>query len=482
MKRTALILMAAFLAAGCTGVPKVWDSCGQLPSMTPDYSNVVIPRNIAPMNFIIDTPGDRFVTVLKSDAGETVLRGRTVKIPMRRWRRLLESDSISINVFVQRDGQWIRMKQFSMTASDPIDRYVTYRLIPPSFQQYEDISICQRDLESFGEKAIYRNMAVMKPARGQGQCVNCHSFQNYGTENFQLHLRQYEGGTVIVHDGKVRKVNLKRSQTAVSTAVYPSWHPFLPLVAYSTNSTVQYFHTSHPDRVEVFDDASDLVLYNVETDVLTPVLTTPDRLECFPSWSQDGRTLYYVQAVHDIPDGEDRHRYTLSQTDSIRYDIYAMPFNTATMEWGAPYRVFNASAAGCSATHPRLSPDGRRLMFSLGSHGIFHVWHNDADLWMLDMTSGQARALDELNSDRAESYHSWSHDGRWVIFGSRREDGEYTRLFISHLQPDGTFSKPFTIPQKDPHSNSMRVYSYNIPEFTTERVKYGPRRLLRAMR
>ena len=156
--------MAAFLAAGCTGVPKVWDSCGQLPSMTPDYSNVVIPRNIAPMNFIIDTPGDRFVTVLKSDAGETVLRGRTVKIPMRRWRRLLESDSISISVFLQRDGQWIRMKEFSMTASDPIDRYVTYRLIPPSFQQYEDISICQRDLESFGEKAIYRNMAVMKHA------------------------------------------------------------------------------------------------------------------------------------------------------------------------------------------------------------------------------------------------------------------------------------------------------------------------------
>lgn len=450
--------------------------------MTPDYSDVVIPRNIAPMNFSIDTPGDRFVTVFKSDACSTVVNGKTVKIPKRKWRRLTASDSFEITVFVHRDGQWIRMKDFSMTASDPIDRYVTYRLIPPSFQQFEDISICQRDLESFGEKAVYRNTAVMKPARGQGQCVNCHSFQNYGTSNFQMHLRQYEGGTIIVRDGKAKKVNLKRSAQAVSAAVYPSWHPSLPLIAYSTNSTIQYFHTSDPDRIEVFDDASDLVLYNVETDVLTPVLTTSNRLECFPSWSPDGKTLYYVQAVHNVPSEEVRHQYTLEIADSIRYDIFAMPFNTLTMKWGTPYKVFDASAGGHSATLPRLSPDGRFLMFALGSHGIFHVWHNDADLWMMDMDSGEARALDELNSTDAESYHSWSHDGKWVIFGSRREDGEYTRLFIAHMQPDGTFSKPFTIPQKDPHSNSLRVYSYNIPEFTVEKVKTGPRRLIRATR
>ena len=90
---------------------------------------------------------------------------------------------------------------------------------------------------------------------------------------------------------------------------------------------------------------------------------------------------------------------------------------------------------------------------------------DEADLWLLDLETGEVRPCDELNSLRAESYHAWSANGRWVVFGSRRLDGRYTRLYISHFDGRGRFSKPFLMPQEDPAENRLRLKSFNIPEF-----------------
>lgn len=76
---------------------------------------------------------------------------------------------------------------------------------------------------------------------------------------------------------------------------------------------------------------------------------------------------------------------------------------------------------------------------------------------------------DILNSSDVESYHSWSSNGRWVIFSSKRIDGRYTRLYVAHW--DGKrFTKPLLLPQKNPEHNRERLYSYNIPEFAKTAV------------
>ena len=93
----------------------------------------------------------------------------------------------------------------------------------------------------------------------------------------------------------------------------------------------------------------------------------------------------------------------------------------------------------------------------------------------MDLTDRSIRRLDELNSPEVESYHSWSSNGKWVIFSTRREDGAYTRLYISHLEDNGTFSKPFALPQRDPDFNTEFLYSYNIPEFMKEPVRISPK-------
>ena len=94
---------------------------------------------------------------------------------------------------------------------------------------------------------------------------------------------------------------------------------------------------------------------------------------------------------------------------------------------------------------------------------------------MIDLRNSTVRSLSELNSPEVESYHSWSSNGKWVIFSTRREDGAYTRLYIAHMEKDGTFSKPFALPQHDPDFNRTFLYSYNIPEFMKEPVRISPR-------
>jgi hypothetical protein len=83
----------------------------------------------------------------------------------------------------------------------------------------------------------------------------------------------------------------------------------------------------------------------------------------------------------------------------------------------------------------------------------------------MDLSTGDVSPADALNSDDADSYHSWSSNGRWVLFSSRRLDGRYTRLFLAHFDGEGNFGKPFLLPQKKYSHNVLRLKSYNVPEF-----------------
>lgn len=92
----------------------------------------------------------------------------------------------------------------------------------------------------------------------------------------------------------------------------------------------------------------------------------------------------------------------------------------------------------------------------------------------MDLTDGSVRAMDEINSPDTESYHSWSSNGRWVIFSSRRTDGNFTRLYIAHIDKDGRGTKPFELPQADPSYHHELMRSYNIPEFMRGPVTISP--------
>lgn len=503
------------LMTGCDthpAIPAKHVSTSQHVDILPDYTDVTIPPNIAPLNFSVQ--GDSItecVAEIISPAGTyTYGKGRKVIINADEWQQMLSQSigqSLKVQMYTESAGEWRAHPAFDIhVAPDSIDRYVSYRLIPP-YNTYERISLCQRNLEDFEEVEYYNNQMLDTPQKGH--CVNCHAFQNYRTDRMQLHVREQYGGTIIYDHGQLGKYNMKLPET-ISSGVYPAWHPSLNLIAYSTNLPFLEVHTDGLTKSEVQDSESGLILYDADHRQVIPICNEPELLETFPSWSPDGQWLYYSVAEFTFFTKESsttskearlsrQHDITNRYRD-VHYDIYRRHFDAGTLTFGPPEPVLLASEQAKSATLPRISPDGRWLLTSIGNNGCFHVYHPEADLYVTDLTPpadsclsapdsmdinhhpvGVTYPLDAANSERAESYHNWSSNSRWIVFQSRRRDNNYTRLYFSWFDAEGRSHKAFEMPQRDPDYELLHLNSYNIPEFTIEAVQPTPAQFANAV-
>lgn len=464
------------LTACSQQLPSEFTKSDQLPKIYPDYVDVTVPVNIAPLTFEMDDESEEMAVRYSFGEEEIICRGTKSQPDISDWKQLAaaaKGKAIQVETYACKGGQWTRFKPFNIYVSpDSIDAYISYRLIYPSYVSYEELNISQRSLENYDESVIYDNMLC---SEGQNaQCINCHNYQQYNPERMQFHARQNHGGTVITYDGKIRKISMG-NDSILSAGVYPTWHPVLPLIVYSTNMTRQNFHVNDPNKIEVYDTESDLIAYDVVKNEVTNIENDPNELEVFPFWAPDGKTLYYCSAHFEYPDSiENKDMYLLSHSNKVRYNIYRKSFDPATMEFGPRELVFAADSLEQSATLPRISPDGRYLLFTMGKYGVFHIWHHDADLWMIDLSNGEVRLAEELNSPDTESYHSWSSNGKWVVFSSRRDDGIYTRPFIAHIDNNGKGTKPFELPCADPDYHRQFMKSYNVPEFMRGPVTIKP--------
>jgi hypothetical protein len=504
------------LLTACTPqLPAQYDESERLPKIYPDYTDVTIPANIAPLTFELDEEADEMIARYATDNAEIICAGK-MQPDLDDWRDLInaalanlpsEGASIQVDVFARHSDRWTHYKPFHITVSpDSIDPWLSYRLIPPSYISYEALTISQRCIENYDERVIYDNILCGKEK--DGQCINCHNYQQYNPERIQFHARQTHGGTIIAYDGMIKKVNMN-NDSILSAGVYPAWHPWLKFIVYSTDKTVQNFHTTDRNKIEVYDTASDLIAYDIDRGDVTNIENDPDEFEVFPAWAPDGRTLYFCSA-HFVRNTAIKNASTdvISRIDTLCYRLYRKSFDPETMQFGpkelviAPTNLLPKGEAlsaentdsiasptggklegatpiggrleGASAVLPRISPDGRYLLFTVAHHGYFHIWHHDADLWLLDLQTGEARSLDEVNSPDTESYHTWSSNGRWIVFSSRRDDGSFTRPFFAHFDGNAHFSKPFELPTADPHFHRQFMKCYNIPELMRGPVTITP--------
>jgi len=417
--------------------------------------------------------------------GEEILCGGWQALPdIDDWKDMAEKakgSSIKVEVYASHDGKWTKYKPFDIFVSpDSIDTYLSYRLISPSYVTYEELTLSQRCLENYDESVMVDNMLC--GTETQGQCVNCHNYQMYNPSRMQFHARQNHGGTIIAYDGKIEKINMK-NDSIISAGVYPAWHPTEKLIAYSTDKTAQVFHTGDINKIEVFDSESDLILFDIDKNEVSNIEADTAEFEVYPAWSPDGKYLYYCSAHIEYKDTVPHDQELMLHLLDIRYSIYRKSFDVKTRSFGPRELVFDAAAQGKSATLPRISPDGRFLLFSLAKEGCFHIWHKDADLWMIDLQKGsEAAPLKRANSDECESYHTWSSNGRWIVFSSRRDDGNFTRPFIAHIDKDGNDTKAFELPQADPNFHREFLKSYNIPEFMKGKVTVTPQQFAKILK
>lgn len=448
--------------------------------MYPDYRDVTLPPNIAPLNFMVRNAADNYVATFEAK-GRQVVAGRKdgkIEIDTTEWRALTRAargGDIKVTVYAETDGTWQRYPEYTLhVAQEDIDPYLSYRLIEPGYELYRQVGLYQRNLTNFEVQTIYENNRA--PEREDDHCVNCHNYQNYSPSRMLFHVRGNHGGTILAENGKIRRLALK-GDSILSAAVYPSWHPTKNLLVFSTNKTGQAFHTLDKQKIEVMDEASDLIFYDVDHNTVRNIIRTPGTLENFPCWSPDGRKVYYCAAT--LPDLKTQpdslhSRIIVNQYDSLRYNLMSIDFDERTQTFSNPQLVVDCVAMNKSVSVPRVSPDGRYLLFTLGDFGQFHIWHKSSDLYVKDLQTGRVYPLTEANSPDVDSYHTWSSNGRWIVFSSRRDDGSYTRPYIAYFDRQGRAHRAFMLPQEDPETNLLLMKSYNVPELTRDAVRYSP--------
>jgi hypothetical protein len=120
-------------------------------------------------------------------------------------------------------------------------------------------------------------------------------------------------------------------------------------------------------------------------------------------------------------------------------------------------------------------------MFCACDYGNFPVFQPGSDLYLLDTSSGKCDKL-PVNSDRCESWHCWSSNGRWFVFSSKRRDGLFAKPHFSYFDAGGKAHKPFVLPQRDPDFYESFLMTYNVPELTSEPIEARPKDFARAVR
>jgi Flp pilus assembly protein TadD len=174
-------------------------------------------------------------------------------------------------------------------------------------------------------------------------------------------------------------------------------------------------------------------------------------------WSPDGKYLVFAraQARDAYPENAQRAEYANDPNETqIKYDLYRIPFNSG--KGGKPEPVVGASQNGMSNSFPKISPDGRWIVFVQSRNG--QLMRPDGQLFIVPANGGIARRM-KCNTPLMNSWHSFSPNGRWLVFSSKSRS-PYTQMYLTHIDESGNDSPPILI-----ENSTAANRAVNIPEF-----------------
>ena len=469
-----LIAVSGLCLCAACGTKSVEVATNTDTAIYPDYMGVTVPSNIAPLNFHYTAEGVR--KVLTTVSCNDVLHqfdGKEVVWDLQQWKDLLasaEGDTLFFSSEISlKKGRKVALEWEVYVSADRIDPYLSYRLIEPGYEVWHEVEIRERCLEDFGER-------VLSDWRHTGNsCMNCHIHSQARADLSMFYVRGRNGGAFLNRNGELRKLSL-RAKDMVSGTVYGEIHPSGRYGVFSSNIIIPGFHTQGSRRLEVYDTESDMAIADFDKNEMTvpPALARKDVLETFPVFSADGRSIYYC-AADTLPLPRDIER--------LRYSLMKVSFDEATGRTGREVEViWDAQEHEGSVCHPKCSPDGKWIMYTVADYGTFPIWHTECQLEMMDLQTGETVRMDAANSDRSDTYHSWSSDSRWFVFASKRGDGKYGKPYFCHIDADGRLTKPFVLPQEDPWHYENTLRSFNIPDLSDGPVNFDAETIGRMVR
>ncbi len=472
-------LAALVLACGSPSIPPTNTTpVKHRPHIDPDYSGVTIPANIAPLNFMIEEEGTHYLVKISGAAGKDIIvnsHDGAVKIPMKKWKSFLSANrgkDFDIEIYIKKGNDtWLEYQPITNTITrEDIDPYLAYRIIDPGFKYWNEMGIYQRNLETYDQNPIVINRL------SDGNCMNCHHFANNNPQTMIFHMRGGKAsGTYISQDGTFTKVSLKTDFSR--SGAYPSWHPSGKMLAFSVNDLTMFYHSIGECR-DVLDRNSDVFIYHVDKNMVSasPKIADEKLMESWPSWSPDGKHLYFCRANalrEYISDNGEQLKF-----DEIKYDLMRVEYDYQSDSWGRLEKMVDVRELDKSVIIPRVSPDGKYVLFCVSDYGSFPIYHKSSELYFLDTKTGEYWPL-PINSREMDSFHSWSSTSRWFVFSSKRRDGLFARPYFSYLDENGQPHKPFILPQKDPAFYKTYLKTFNVPEMIKGPVKTRAQKIIR---
>jgi Flp pilus assembly protein TadD len=209
-----------------------------------------------------------------------------------------------------------------------------------------------------------------------------------------------------------------------------------------------------------------LVVYDTETGTFKPLpgADDPEYVQSNPTWSPDGKSIVFARTKayrkdsianatsvllneRDVPE-------FVNDKEPFKFDLYRVPFNGG--RGGKAEPIEGASHNGKSNYFAKYSPDGKWIVFCKAEN--YMLLMPDSELYIVPAAGGEARRL-RANTPRMNSWHSWSSNGRWLVFSSKANTA-YTQLFLTHIDEDGQSTPPVVLER---FTGADRAA--NIPEF-----------------
>ena len=307
---------------------------------------------------------------------------------------------------------------------------------------------------------------------GMYSCANCHSFSADGkTMGMDVDGPTGDKGAyAIAPVAKQMVIEHSDVMTWNSFSAKPKGHKTIGFMS-QVSPDGQYAMTTLNESVYVvnfmnykfiqvfFPTRGILAYYSRATDEIKPLpgASDPQYVQCDPAWSPRGDYLVFARAKAKDPFTKGRKPATRPNDPNetqIQYDLCRIPF--AGGAGGKAEPIEGASANGRSNTFPKVSPDGKWIVFVKCKNG--QLMRPDSELWIVPAAGGVARKM-RCNGLPMNSWHSFSPSSRWMVFSSKRNT-PFTQMFLTHIDEAGNDSPAILIAGATASNRAA-----NIPEF-----------------
>jgi hypothetical protein len=470
-----------------TGVQKTINTANET-VLNPYPSGATIPINICPLNLSYSKRATTIITVIdscqKTIYSEKEFFRKQFKPSEKKWRKWL-SEAAGGQIEICHKN----VKHIWFIAADPIDRFIFYRKTFLN-EDTRKMFVEERDIENFNERILIDNSKM------QNTCINCHNGKNNNINYSLLHVRNYSinqssshVGTYLIRNGKASKIRLNKLPPPYNKLVYWDFNPTQEIIAFSTNvmgGAITYQKNGHPEDFMI-DTLGMIVLYDIKEDTFITNPEFSDTAEySFPTWDSSGKILYYCKGPK---------RKTEKPWEFL-FDLCSVSFDSETGTFGKETIIFPFSQCGVSVTIPKIIPNTNKIIVTVHKSSGSIPLLTDGDYYILDLdktqdssfqigTTPQSRRTctvpqgkyakiteaESINTSDHEKYHSFSSNGRWMIFSSGRLAGEMSVPHIVYVDKNGQFGKPFALPQKSPTYYTSSLWSYVYPNTSSEQAK-----------